>query len=609
MSELEAAALATPTPSRTPLHDTSYNDDFLDMSPFDVSTPGVLTESLNTFSQASDVNFSPDQLNHGSFTRFSGQVRVVVVNVILSSHLEFVPSMACNKTSRPQVHHILAGATHHMLLGANVTYRKMFEELRRLQQERENTSTSTDVTNALARVEKEIAKVQAHLKHAHSDGAGPKNTTGEPSQHLPCSGSIPNSIYLLYPQLPRNENVVYWDKHVWLNALNGPDRVNLGGAKPKTFDFLEDEDGVTLSTAKRNELNEFAELCYSDMLRRPHEFGVVIEHWSRDSTTKTFNFVAINLYPRFPELRLCDADWKLQAYLVQHYPTWYKNRKEECATRKQDLDRSRTHSAYPQATGNSVGTVTSQKRSVPAHEAPLAAASKKPRVISALSGVRFTPVLHRSSAAGTAPTNQESHDVAPALPRNAMPPIPHGSTPANTNQDSHDVMPTTAGVSGEDDGRVRSDIGATDQTSHSETPTTADVSREDERASADIGVTSEDSHDTTTTQLHGTTLTTPDMRGEMREDERVSADPKQGLDTTDQTTNSNGRKNPDRITAKTLCRQEWYNKNPSGLEKDFEVYWKDGTANDIDFKKSRASKQQRVQKKAMQHAGVASVSN
>ncbi|KAI0682525.1 hypothetical protein BC835DRAFT_1311479 [Cytidiella melzeri] len=379
------------------------------------------------------------------------------------------------------------------------------------------------MTNALARVEKEIAKVQAHLKHAHSDGAGPKNTTGEPSQHMPCSGSIPNSIYLLYPQLPRNKNVVYWDKHVWLKALNGPDRVNLGGAKPKTFDFLEDEESVTLSTAKRNELNEFAELCYSDMLRRPHEFGVVIEHWSRDSTTKTFNFVAINLYPRFPELRLCDADWKLRAYLVQHYPTWYKNRKEECATQKQDLDRSRAHSAYPQATGNSVGTVTSQKRSVPAHEAPLAAASKKPKSYQC------------TIWAGTAPTNQESHDVAPALPRNAMCSIPHGSTPANTNQDSHNVTPTTAGVSGEDDGRVRSDetpanvnhdsIGATDQTSHSETPTTADVSREDERASADIGVTSEDSHDTTTTQLHGTTLTTPDMRGEMHEDERPEARP------------------------------------------------------------------------------------
>lgn len=113
-----------------------------------------------------------------------------------------------------------------------------------------------------------------------------------------------------------------------------------GRTKLKTSDFMEDETGAQLSTGRLNEINDVLQLCYVDLLNRAPLPGYgIIEKWGRDAGIMAVNFVAINIYPRFPEFRLCDAGWKLTHYLKQHYPSWKKNREQEMGAIKVEISR------------------------------------------------------------------------------------------------------------------------------------------------------------------------------------------------------------------------------------------------------------------------------
>ena len=159
------------------------------------------------------------------------------------------------------------------------------------------------------------------------------------NDRLQAFQTTPDSICELFSQLKRNDNITYWSKAEWQSAWSTPGKVAPGGVrKLKPYDFLEDELGALVNGERRAALCEFAELCYTELLYHARESGGhIIETWSRDASMKALNFIAINLYPRFPELRLCEGDWKLQAFLIQHYPSWMKNRKQEAAALKQEI--------------------------------------------------------------------------------------------------------------------------------------------------------------------------------------------------------------------------------------------------------------------------------
>lgn len=143
--------------------------------------------------------------------------------------------------------------------------------------------------------------------------------------------STPDSVCPQFPPLERPDNVRFWTEEQWreyVKAVGGQPLSD--GSKLKLVDFVEDADGVLITSDTRSSLNDILELCYNELLNRAHKpGGGVIKTWAADGNSSAFNLIAANVYPRFPEFRLCHADWKLQAYLVQHYPSWSKNRINE----------------------------------------------------------------------------------------------------------------------------------------------------------------------------------------------------------------------------------------------------------------------------------------
>lgn len=89
---------------------------------------------------------------------------------------------------------------------------------------------------------------------------------------------------------------------------------------------METVEGEPMSETRLGQLRTALIQCYNYIDRFPEQFtGRRIAIWKGDSDISHVEFIRRKLYPAFPELRLCESHWKLNEFLIQHYPSWQKN--------------------------------------------------------------------------------------------------------------------------------------------------------------------------------------------------------------------------------------------------------------------------------------------
>lgn len=128
--------------------------------------------------------------------------------------------------------------------------------------------------------------------------------------------------------IERTEAIKYWEETAWKKARGGSGGSSLSLDDVRQFDFLEDVNGCPLTAARLRQLRKLAGQCYRELASRADTYGGRIHHWGGDANVRQVEFMKSHLYPSFPEFRLCESDWKLQQFLIQHYPSWYKNNKQ-----------------------------------------------------------------------------------------------------------------------------------------------------------------------------------------------------------------------------------------------------------------------------------------
>ena len=144
--------------------------------------------------------------------------------------------------------------------------------------------------------------------------------------------------------IERTDAIKYWEETAWKKARGGSGGSSLSSDDVRQFDFLEDSNGSPLSAARLRQLRKLAGQCYRELANRADVYGGRIHHWSGDANVRQVEFMKAQLYPSFPEFRLCESDWKLQQFLIQHYPSWYKNNKQAVAIKPEDTSPATTPS-------------------------------------------------------------------------------------------------------------------------------------------------------------------------------------------------------------------------------------------------------------------------
>jgi hypothetical protein len=125
--------------------------------------------------------------------------------------------------------------------------------------------------------------------------------------------------------------IKFWFKRQWTeflidhptNAISGSQsrgRTRSSQGINVTMKYVELEDGTVISGDRANEIRKFARAIWVSVSKT----GTQPSKWGQaDIQTRQQYLSAMG--SRFPELRFCDLDWKIEQIATDNYPSWYAN--------------------------------------------------------------------------------------------------------------------------------------------------------------------------------------------------------------------------------------------------------------------------------------------
>ena len=121
------------------------------------------------------------------------------------------------------------------------------------------------------------------------------------------------------------QHLKYWFEHAWqaLRHQSGLALKELSPDSPIISVFMEDEFGEPIPEALKSKLRGDLTAYWNDV----HDTGEVLKRWSdlglrrKDHFRKTFE-------AKYPWLRLCEANWKVDHLWINYFRTWRKNHPE-----------------------------------------------------------------------------------------------------------------------------------------------------------------------------------------------------------------------------------------------------------------------------------------
>ena len=111
-----------------------------------------------------------------------------------------------------------------------------------------------------------------------------------------------------------HDAVRFWRKSEWRNFEEGERKRNRNTVK---FSFICDESGESVPSSRIDEMGDAAKLAWNEL----HHFRLAPTTWAK-KIDRANEYFSNTMRTKFPELRLCQGDWKLQEFATERYPAW-----------------------------------------------------------------------------------------------------------------------------------------------------------------------------------------------------------------------------------------------------------------------------------------------
>jgi hypothetical protein len=172
-------------------------------------------------------------------------------------------------------------------------------------------------------------------------------------------------------------DVQFWTKRDWLDRSAEEDDAMVldnSSRRGKTrasqgvnvaMRYVEEQDGTVVDGHRATEMRRYARLIWVHMAKE----GGPPPSWGK-ADVKLSQAYCREMCQRFPELKLCNLDWKADQIATDNYPSWYKNWLEH----SQKVGMKQEQEEH---TLSDTGVALNQKRP---HMQPPKHAAKKPKV-------------------------------------------------------------------------------------------------------------------------------------------------------------------------------------------------------------------------------------
>ena len=150
----------------------------------------------------------------------------------------------------------------------------------------------------------------------------------------------PLSLSQLPPQATLKKedypDVEFWDATSWNDSKVDKDIFTTSPRHKKkgTFWFLEDANGAPLSEERCNAVTKRARQIFAHL----NASGAGATKWGEMGNVSQ-DYYRNEKYSLFPELRLCELDWKANRLATETYSSWYRKCKDKLATGVKQEDR------------------------------------------------------------------------------------------------------------------------------------------------------------------------------------------------------------------------------------------------------------------------------
>jgi hypothetical protein len=150
------------------------------------------------------------------------------------------------------------------------------------------------------------------------------NTAAKIEYPLASISTLPKAEREDYPM------VKYWHRHEWnsesiqVAVIGAPGKTRASQGENVTMKFIEDENGNIIDGYRASIIRKFARELWSGLAnigKAPKTWGKVDARVATEYRTE--------MGRKFPELQLCDDDWKADLIATINYPSWYSNNVEK----------------------------------------------------------------------------------------------------------------------------------------------------------------------------------------------------------------------------------------------------------------------------------------
>ena len=111
--------------------------------------------------------------------------------------------------------------------------------------------------------------------------------------------------------------VLHWTKKEWDTFVECE---KLANKNPPWNVFLTNKHGEALSKQRYNELWADAKVTFNSLYWRRYD----PTSWSK-KTDLAATYFYNTITTKYPEFQLCDGNWKIHLWTMEHYPDWVKN--------------------------------------------------------------------------------------------------------------------------------------------------------------------------------------------------------------------------------------------------------------------------------------------
>lgn len=120
----------------------------------------------------------------------------------------------------------------------------------------------------------------------------------------------------------------YWTKSEWVKHENKQNDRGTTSTSAEKLEFLTNENGVAANKERLRQISKAAKITWNELYR----YRLDPTTWSK-TTVKAATYFSNNMRTQFEEFRLCEGDWKVEAFATIRFPDWCKNRDKGHLTR------------------------------------------------------------------------------------------------------------------------------------------------------------------------------------------------------------------------------------------------------------------------------------